>query len=134
MGADLVLNILEISNDKEPNWEAARRHLMQQSDDQLSAIAARYPDHDHGEDEDVDDEAGSEDTVVVEPKRRFLKALDSVEFCWNGNSRNAVTHRGAHSVLLMVGGSTVGDPFSEIDDVELLIVSGMAEAAGFITN
>lgn len=148
MGADLVLNILEISKSREPDWDAATCHLMQQSDDTLEEIAADLLDHydedeDDDEDEDEDEDAnereaeadrGEDCESVSETKTRFLRALDSVASCWLGDSRNAIKYDGAETSILIVGGTTVGEPFLEIYDVEALVASGMAKAAGFIVG
>lgn len=64
----------------------------------------------------------------------LLKALQSVIDCWHGSSRNAIKYEAATTVILIVGGTTVGDPFEEIDDVEAFVASGMARAAGFMVG
>lgn len=102
MGADLVVNILEIKKDRSPDWEAAKRHLMSTRGSPRNAT--------------------------------LLKALQSVIDCWHGASRNAIKYEAATTVMLIVGGTTVGEPFEEIDDVEAFVASGMARAAGFIVG
>lgn len=160
MGADLVLHMLEMPKNKEPNWEAADAHVMRLSDAEICEVAERYPgdddnndtDEEQGESEERDEgeegghardeddrdgkgqsgDDGDEDSEVTESKRRLHGALESVRACWDGEFRNAVRLKGVHTAIMVVGGTSFGDPFSEIDDVDLFIVSGMATAAGFI--
>lgn len=142
MGADLVASILEMRKDREPDWEAAERYLMDRGDDDLERIFAdrlgdeEDPDGELGEDDDDGAfENGGEDRAgVSETKARFLRALEAVASCWIGDCRSAIKHQGAETVILIVGGTTYGEPLEEIADAELFVASGMARAAGFIVG
>lgn len=72
--------------------------------------------------------------VAPAERTRLRRALRSVIECWDGASRNAIRYDASATTLLIVGGTTVGDPFDEIDDVEAFVTSGMARAAGFIVR
>lgn len=133
MGASLVANILEIEKGREPDWQAAERHLMAASDDDLAKVVGRLLNHrfEVADDEDDADRSGD---AIDGMKEAILKALESVIDCWHGASRNAIKYEAATTVILIVGGTTVGEPFEELDDVEAFVASGMARAAGFIVE
>lgn len=134
MGAELVANILEIKKGRTPDWAAAEHYLMSKSDDALADIAADLLGH-HADAAEGPDQGGTGlERSVSETKAVLLKALESVVDCWHGASRNAIKYEATETMLLIVGGTTVGDPFREIEDIEAFVASGMARAAGFITS
>lgn len=141
MGADLVASILEMRKDREPDWEAAERYLMDRGDDDLERIRVDRLGDEEGPagelGEDDDDGALENDgdgAGVSETKARFLRALEAVASCWIGDCRSAIKHHGSETVILIVGGTTYGEPLEELADVELFVTSGMARAAGFIVR
>ena len=134
MGAELVANILEIEKGRTPDWEAAESHLISKSDDELSDVAADLIVHRQDVSEDDAQGAACADERSSKARTALLNVLQSVIDCWHGASRNAIKYEATDTVILIVGGTTVGEPFHEIDDIEAFVASGMARAAGFIVG
>ncbi len=126
MGSNLLLTAVEIERDKQPDWDAAIKHVESLSDEDCARAVAEV---EHGDDlegvelSDYFDSAGQE-------------VRNAVDWCingWNGHLRGMIKICLAATDML-IAGDMADDKTEEMKHVELFIVSGAAEAAGFLTH
>jgi hypothetical protein len=125
MGQDLLLSVLEMPGDEDPDWAAANACYEGLSEKRCCEIvnAAKQLGYDDPEAE-LDCEGCA---------REIKGALDAMMDGWAGDRRDMVritTPSGDE--LLIAGGDSWGDSVEGCDLMALFYDSGMAEAAGFI--
>lgn len=124
MGAELIVGILEMPGNKEPNWSAARVVVNKVCRSRKRAAEVFRTAEQIGPDElDHDPE---------DVKKRIRRAFDSVKAAWDGQLRSWVKTHTVHSTLLITGDMTWGDSPDGCTDIEFFWASGAAEAAGFV--
>lgn len=135
MGADLILGVLEIEKDREPDWEATSRFVLNMSDDvALGALALVC-------DLSVDKVIADMPPVMshgnnmpgVQARLMILSAVDSCRQGWAGHLRMMCRVSGVRTDMLIAGGVSWGDSITEVDDLRLFDQSGAASAAGFLS-
>lgn len=120
MGADLLISMVEIEKKKKPNFAKARTTLQKITDD--AALKA------------LEWATGCNDAEPQEARERIGKALEAVEAGWNGHLRLMVKVCGLATDMLIAGGVSWGDSVEECEDISLFAESGLARAAGFLTE
>lgn len=130
MGADLILGLLEIDHDKEPNWAAAQDWINSLSDQDCVDTVM-----------DVDgcDDismlfgyAGNLENQIECARDRIQQSLIAVREGWNGNMRCITRVKGYRTTLLIAADSSWGDEVVEVTHLSYFDASGCAAAAGFL--
>jgi len=124
MGADLIVAVLEIEKGKQPDFDAAKKHLegMSEKDCVNAYMDTLMKDRESDVDEDVN-------------ARDFLKkVLEDVKDGWNGNLRGMTTLALSKTYVLVAGDMSWGDMPEGCDAISAFYGSGMAKAAGFIVD
>jgi len=119
MGQELIVCLLEIDKNVNPNWKVADIYLKNIPANKCQDVIIEY----FGCDDYYD--------TLEEYKTRLENALLSVKNGWSNLNRNMTVIEGHKSNMLIAAGESWGDSISEIEDLELFITSGMSEAAGF---
>lgn len=128
MGVSLIVCVLELEQDKTPDFEAASVFLEKLTVSELRKIEAEMDDDD---DDDDDDELPDDDASDV--RARIDRALGTMKDGWSGQIRRIRRYRGKFSLMLIAGDTTWGDPVAEVEAMVLFKVSGLAAAAGFFS-
>ena len=135
MGADLMVTAVEIPHGREPDWGAANRHLEGLSDREVVEVVLLV---EHGEDLDEDitptENAEQYGVTVASARERLDTALTECEEGWCGGRRGMTLLSLVANAVLVAADQTWGDPVPEIDHLVMFVESGMAKAAGFLTE
>jgi hypothetical protein len=123
MGADLLLNLLEIDHDRIPNWAKAKKHITKLTAKQARQIIAEATDCLPGE---LDEDAAKG------AKARIKEAFEAVKAGWDGQLRCMVRVRGIRTTMLIGAGISWGDSIQEVEDLRVFATSGADQAAGFL--
>jgi len=124
MGADLIVTALEIERGKQPDFDAARRHLEGMSEkDCLNAYMDTVSIDDPS---DVNEE--------VNPRVFLETAFRDVRDGWSGELRGMTTLALSKTYVLIAGDMSWGDMPEGCDAISAFYQSGMAKAAGFIVD
>ena len=124
MGADLILAVLEIPHDVDPNFGAAKDKLDNFTKDDLLKLGvvlmqvSLFPDDDVFTAKDVKDVLSG--------------AVEEVKACWMGDRRLATRLKLHSTTALIAGDSSWGDPVEECDAIAIFADSGLAHEAGFL--
>jgi hypothetical protein len=123
VGADLIVSLIEIEKDKEPDWSKARSELAKLTEDEAADAVANAKCVSLSELE-------SEDSGPFLPQ--VQQAFEEVYAGWIGHHRFFTRLDGAKTNMLITGDRTWGDPVDECESLALFVESGLANVAGFI--
>ena len=135
MSADLMVAAVEIPNDRQPDWGAARKHLESLPDREVVRVVLFV---EHGE--VVDDDTPLVEVteqygfVADEARDRLDTALTECELGWGGGVRGMTVLALVANTILVAADRTDGDPVPEVDHLLMFLRSGLARAAGFLTR
>ena len=137
MGADFLVAVLEIEKDRDPDWNAAKNHILAMSEHDLAVILNE--DHCLSEDEADYDEGDSFIRSIKECfgfsenkslHSYFLDAVDKCESMWNCDAHGTSFTLRDHSILIC-GGTSWGDEPEGMGELTRFERCGAAKAAGF---
>lgn len=131
MGSELLISLLEIDHDKEPDWDLAQAHLDTLTDEVCINTILSVSGADEVEDVLPLVPAGTSEGFRA--KKRIRKAMESVKEGWANNLPNMVKVQGHRTTILIAGDSSWGDSIDECNDMAYFDDSGCATAAGFLS-
>jgi hypothetical protein len=132
MGMDLLVSLLEIDHDKEPNWAKAQEHLDSMTDDVCVDTVLNVSGADELEDVLPSDyPAGM--SLADRARKRIQEAAEAVKEGWDNGLRSMTKIRGQRTTILIAAGESWGDDIEECTHMAYFDDSGCAEAAGFLS-
>jgi hypothetical protein len=124
MGADLILEWLQIDKDKQPDFQAGAKYLEELAKKPMAEWPEDY----------IARHLGS-DLSEYKPEEEVdtLKAtLKHVEGAWETGYRDTSVIEVCHKQLLITGGMSWGDdPTESFADIDRALTSGLSKACGF---
>jgi len=124
MGADLILEWLQIDKGKTPDFEAGKKYVEELAKKPMAEWPKDYIERHLG------DDLGTYD--AKEEAERLSEALKHVEGAWRTGYRDTSIIEVCHKQLLITGGMSWGDdPTTSFNDIDRALCSGISKACGF---
>lgn len=135
MGADLIVSAVEIERGKEPLWGAAEEHLKGMIPRDVVGCVLLIEQGEIIEDDiSLEDVEYEYDVTEDGARKRLELALTECREGWLGERRGIVSMSLVANAVLIAADRSFGDPVEDVDSLSLFVDSGMAKAAGFITD
>ncbi len=120
MRKELILSGIEINKRRTLKWDKAWVIMDKMTEKKAMKIAL------NAEQGNINYKEGKFD-----PIQRLRKALTNVECGWRGDIAGITTMGLSKTILLIAGGTSNGDTFNNMIDIEYFVRSGMARGVGF---
>lgn len=127
MGAEFVLEILEIEKGRKPNWDAGLRKIKA-----LGKIPYGEWPREYRECRDLDGAPRSNKRVRASHVSTLKADLADLKLAWANALRTAAKFEICHKNIVVTGGLSWGDSPTEVyDSIKRLISAGITKAMGF---
>lgn len=124
MGADLILEWLQIDKGKQPDFEAGKKYVEELIKKPIAEWPGDYLERHLGDD--------LKNYDVAEEAAKLTKTLGDIEGAWKTGYRDTAIIEVCHKTLLITGGMSWGDsPTNTFDDIDRALTSGISKACGF---